>query len=139
MKILLVAFALIVVGVGIGALIGRRKRNSAISTGVQGNSSVPMETQAATMPSSCALGADCALPCDYELPDDEPVYFDDEHLDRYAHTDAADYAAEAVGEFEEVMRTMRPDEVHTWLLSLERRGVQLPVALRDEAFMLMEG
>ena len=61
MKILLVAFALIVVGVGIGALIGRRKRNSAISTGVQGNSSVPMETQAATMPSSCALGADCAF------------------------------------------------------------------------------
>lgn len=87
----------------------------------------------------CSVAASCSLPCE---PDDEPAepeYYDDEELDAYRGVAPSAYTAGQVAEFEEVMTTMRPDEVHGWLRSLAQRGVELPDALRDAALMLITG
>lgn len=63
---------------------------------------------------------------------EEPVYYEDEELDRYRGRQADGYTEEETEEFREVLMTMRDDEVKGWLESLERRGVTLPDGLRDE-------
>lgn len=87
---------------------------------------------------SCSLTGLCTLPCDDELLEAEPEYYDDEELDRFRGRPADLYGDAEVEEFEEVLTTMRPDEVHGWLRSLSQRGINLPEALRDEAFMLID-
>ena len=66
-------------------------------------------------------------------------YFDDEELDVFKERPSDQYTPEEVERFEEVMTTMRPDEVQDWLHSLSLRGINLPDELKDEAIMLMEG
>lgn len=63
---------------------------------------------------------------------EEPVYYEDEELDRYAGRPAEGYDETETDEFREVLMTMRDDEVEGWLESLERRGIELPEGLRDE-------
>lgn len=70
---------------------------------------------------------------------EQPEYYDDDELDAYRGRAADSYAPAEVEAFEEVMTTMRPDEVAGWLRSLQLRGVELPDALKDEAMLLMEG
>lgn len=66
-------------------------------------------------------------------------YFDDEELDAFRDRPSDQYTPEEVAQFEEVMTTMRPDEMQDWLRSLNLRGINLPDDLKDEAIMLMEG
>lgn len=65
-------------------------------------------------------------------------YFEDEELDAFANRPSDAYSPEEVNQFEEVMTTMRPDEVQKWIHSLGERGINLPDELKDEAIMLME-
>ena len=95
-------------------------------------------THHTTEHASCSLSGICTLNCDDEIFAEEPEYYDDEELDRFRGRGARDYSAEETDEFEEVMTTMRPDEVHGWLHSLELRGLQLPIALHDAAMILVE-
>ena len=44
---------------------------------------------------------------------------------------------EAVEEFSEVLYTLREVEVAGWLHSLQLRGINLPDALKDEAFLII--
>ena len=69
----------------------------------------------------------------------EVEYFDDEELDVFKERPSDQYTPEEVERFEEVMTTMRPDEVQDWLHSLNLRGINLPDELKDEAIMLIEG
>ena len=95
-------------------------------------------THHTTEHAACSLSGICTLNCDDEIFAEEPEYYDDEELDRFRGRGARDYSAEETDEFEEVMTTMRPDEVHGWLHSLELRGLQLPIALHDAAMILVE-
>ena len=47
------------------------------------------------------------------------------------------YDEEAVEEFSEVLYTLREVEVAGWLRSLQLRGINLPDALKDEAFLII--
>lgn len=68
----------------------------------------------------------------------QPIeYFDDEELDAYKGREADQYTAEEVEQFEEVMTTMREDEVPAWLHSLQLRGINLPNELKDEAMLFV--
>ncbi|MGN1375283.1 MAG: hypothetical protein ACI4V5_01865 [Prevotella sp.] len=69
---------------------------------------------------------------------DEPEYFDDEELDEFKGKEADGYTAEETALFAEVLYTMRQNEVAEWLSSLEKRGINLPIELRDEALMLID-
>jgi len=65
----------------------------------------------------------------------EIEYYDDEELDAYRGRPSDSYTSEEEEQFEEVLTTMREEEVAGWLRSLQLRGINLPVALRDEVAM----
>ena len=85
----------------------------------------------------CGLGGMCNLDCRVEDLKEEPDYYEDEELDDYRGRASDAYTAAEVEQFEEVLTTMRPEEVHGWLRSLQLRGVALPDALKDEAYMIV--
>ena len=67
----------------------------------------------------------------------EVVYYDDEELDRFAGRRADNYDREETDEFEEILTTLRSDDVAGWVRSLQRRGIELPEALRDEVILIV--
>lgn len=60
-------------------------------------------------------------------------YFDDEELDAYRDIPADAYDDKQIDEFREILYTLRAGEVEDWLISLEKRSIQLPEILRQEA------
>lgn len=64
-------------------------------------------------------------------------YYDDEELDRFKGVESDAYEEEAVDEFREVLYTLQEVEMAGWLRSLQLRGVNLPDALKDEAFLIV--
>ncbi len=78
--------------------------------------------------------------CDFEEMlnnPDEIVYFEDEELDRYKGVNPNEYEDEQIDEFREVLYTLDGEEVRKWLLSIERRKIQLPSVLKQEAIQLL--
>ena len=67
----------------------------------------------------------------------EIEYYDDEELDRFWGLEGDEYEEDAVDEFREVLYTLQSEEVAGWLRSLQLRGVNLPDALKDEAFLIV--
>lgn len=68
---------------------------------------------------------------------DQVAYFEDEELDRYQGISADQYNDRQIEEFRDVLYTLRGDEIRKWLLSIERRKIQLPAILRPEALQLI--
>lgn len=78
--------------------------------------------------------------CEYdEIKMDESriEYYDDEELDQYRNIDSTDYNDQQIDQFREVLYTLKTDEIRYWLLSIERRKINLPSVLQDEARMLI--
>ena len=67
----------------------------------------------------------------------EIEYYNDEELDRYQGVEADAYDEAAVEEFSEVLYTLQEVEVAGWLRSLQLRGINLPNAIKDEAFLIV--
>ncbi len=65
------------------------------------------------------------------------IYFEDEELDRYQGIAADQYNDRQIEEFREVLYTLNGDEIRKWLLSIERRKIQLPAILKPEARQLI--
>lgn len=68
---------------------------------------------------------------------EEIVYFEDEELDRFKGIAANAYSDAQIDEFRDVLYTLKNDEIRMWLLSIERRQLQLPGILRQEALMMV--
>lgn len=64
-------------------------------------------------------------------------YYDDEELDRFKGVEADAYSEEEVDEFREVLYTLQETDVAGWIRSLQLRNVNLPDALKDEAFLIV--
>ena len=64
-------------------------------------------------------------------------YYEDEELDRFRGRDSDTYSADEIGEFREILYTMKEDEVAGWVRSLQLRAVPLPDELKDEVFMIV--
>jgi hypothetical protein len=64
-------------------------------------------------------------------------YYDDDELDRFNETAADAYSDAAIEEFREVLYTLRTTEVAGWLRSLQLRRINLPDALKDEAYLIV--
>lgn len=64
-------------------------------------------------------------------------YYEDEELDRFIGLPSDKYDEAAIDEFREVLYTLREVEVAGWLRSLQLRGIELPDALKDEAFLIV--
>lgn len=66
-------------------------------------------------------------------------YFDDEELDALAGIKGEDYSDEQTELFRNVLESLQPDEVVEWTESLRRREIELPVSLKDEVVMMING
>lgn len=69
--------------------------------------------------------------------DGKIVYYDDEELDRFAGREADSYQPDEIDEFQEVLITMRPEDVVGWARSIQLRGIILPPVVHDELLMLV--
>ena len=65
-------------------------------------------------------------------------YYEDEHLDAYRGRPSDCYSDDEVEEFQEVLFTMRNDEVAGWIRSLQLRGINLPDDLKDDVIMIVD-
>jgi hypothetical protein len=69
--------------------------------------------------------------------DSDSDYYDDEELDAFKGRTADSYDADEEERFREVMMTLRDDDVAPWARSIQRRGITLPTAVRDELIMMV--
>lgn len=125
--------ALVILGVTLltGLLLYLTHRPDAPLTGEE-----PEEAPAdAAEPEEC-----CGLHavCEKKIDSAEPLYFDDEELDRYAGREPGSYTDDEEEEFRRVLYTLLPADVYPWGASLTLRGIALPTPLRDEWVMLCE-
>ena len=88
-------------------------------------------------PGCCGQHEVCEKAALLEAMQEHVEYYDDEELDRFQGREAAAYSDDEIEEFREVLYTMRDDEVSGWLRSLQMRGVVLPDAVKDEAFLMI--
>lgn len=68
---------------------------------------------------------------------DEVVYYDDEELDRFIGRSPESYTPEEADEFNEVLMTLRPEDVPGWARSITLRNLQLPPDVRDALLMIV--
>lgn len=68
---------------------------------------------------------------------DEPVYYDDEELDRFKGIAPDSYSPEEIEEFRDVLLTLLPQDVAGWAVSMSIRGIELPADVRDELLMIV--
>ncbi|GAB1454485.1 hypothetical protein MASR2M47_45410 [Draconibacterium sp.] len=64
-------------------------------------------------------------------------YYDDEELDEYKNIKESAYTNSQIDQFREILYTLKTSEIRYWLLSIERRHINLPSILMSEARMLM--
>lgn len=64
-------------------------------------------------------------------------YYEDEELDRFRTRRSDEYTSEEVEEFQEILYTMRNDEVAGWVRSLQLRHIELPDPIKDEVFLII--
>lgn len=68
---------------------------------------------------------------------DEIIYFDDEELDAFAGRAHDSYDDDEIDRFRDVLLTLLPDDIAPWARSIQQRGIELPDAVRDELFMIV--
>lgn len=131
MTVLLIAFAVMAV---VACLCGRHASNAKAA---EGECSAGAGEAAPASCNSCSgQSVSCMQECKMEAATRPIAYFDDEELDAFKGRTGNSYDDDEVEQFAEVLHTMRADEVADWLTSLTLRGVELPDALKDEAYML---
>ena len=64
-------------------------------------------------------------------------YYDDEELDEFKNIKENEYTNKQIDQFREVLYTLNTHEIRYWLLSIERRHINLPSILVSEARLLM--
>lgn len=95
-------------------------------------------TEKVSVPVSDCCGAHEV--CDFdEIKADETriEYYDDEELDELKNKNENEYSNSEVEQFREVLYTLNTHEIRYWLLSIERRKINLPAILMSEARNLM--
>ena len=130
MKVLLLIFlavgALIALGTWLSNMFSGKKQDSESE-----------EEEPYVIPNSCCGAHEV---CEFEEMLQNPneiIYFEDEELDRFQGIPANGYNDAQIDEFRDVLYTLKDDEIRIWLLSIERRRIQLPVILRQEALMMV--
>jgi len=92
----------------------------------------------ASTPSSDCCGAHEVCEFDEIKADVNRIeYYEDEELDEFRNIKESEYTTDQIDQFREVLYTLKTNEIRYWLLSIERRQINLPTILRSEARMLM--
>lgn len=64
-------------------------------------------------------------------------YYEDEDLDRFKGRSGEDYNDTEIDEFADVLTTLKTEEVAGWVRSLQLRGINLPIELKDDVILLV--
>lgn len=96
----------------------------------------PASAAPAPRPDGCCGLHEVCLKAE-EAAADNLLYFDDEELDEFRGRNAGAYDDAETDRFREVLLTLPHDEVLAWTAALEKRGIALPAALRDEVLILL--
>ncbi len=67
----------------------------------------------------------------------EIEYFDDEELDAYIGRPSESYNEEETEQFRDILLTLLPDDIAPWGRSLQLRGINLPLPVRDELLRIV--
>ena len=105
---------------------------------VNRNNNNSEETKEVSAPASDCCGAHEV--CDFdEIKADETIieYYDDEELDEFQNIPENAYTDNQIEQFREVLYTLKTKEIRYWLLSIERRKINLPSILVNESRLLM--
>lgn len=130
MKVLLLIF------VSVGAVVALGTWISNLFSG-KNKETEPENEEPFNIPGSCCGAHEV---CEFEEMLQNPneiIYFEDEELDRFQGVPANAYNDAQIDEFRDVLYTLKDDEIKIWLLSIERRKIQLPGILRQEALMMV--
>jgi hypothetical protein len=130
--------SLLVLGLFAAAMNLREDRKRKRRSGTEREAAAAPEAPeaAAGMTDCCGQHAVCERGRLLTAASEKKEYYDDEELDAYRGTPSDAYPEEAEETFREVLYTLRASEVAGWLRSLQLRGVHLPDALKEEAFMI---
>lgn len=97
----------------------------------------PIQEETSTPASDCC-GAHEVCEFDQIKADESRIeYYDDEELDEYKNINEKIYTSDQIDQFREVLYTLKTEEIRYWLLSIERRKINLPTILVSEARSLM--
>lgn len=101
------------------------------------NENVTIEEKSPDIPLDCC-GAHEVCEFDEMVKNPEQiVYFEDEELDRFHGIGPDQYEDEQIEEFRDVLYTLKSEEIRKWLLSIQRRKIELPSVLKQEAIQLI--
>ena len=81
----------------------------------------------------------CEQVCYMEAATRDIEYYDDEELDQYKGRPSDSYNDDEVQHFADVLFSLRPEDARGWARSLSLREINLPDALKDDLFALIEG
>lgn len=87
-------------------------------------------------PTECC-GAHAVCEKGLKKADSHIDYFDDEELDHFRGVPADGYDDDQIDIFRDVLYTLRREEIEDWLISLEKRQINLPEILRQEALEML--
>lgn len=88
-------------------------------------------------PSDCCGAHEICEFDQIKMDESRVEYYDDEELDEYKNIDENAYTNNQIEQFRDVLYTLKTNEIRYWLLSIERRHIQLPAILKSEARSLM--
>ena len=127
-----------IIGVGVVLRLLHKPDDSA-EPAPETPSNQPEQSQpVATGDVCCGQHAVCEKDSLIQGLDPESLYFDDEELDAFRGRAAADYTDEEIEQFRDVLLTLMPDDVAPWARSIAQRGIELPLAVRDELIMIVD-
>lgn len=66
------------------------------------------------------------------------VYYEDEELDAYVGREPESYTCEEEEIFRDILLSLIPEDVAGWARSLQQRGINLPVPVREELLMIVD-
>lgn len=129
---LIILAALVAVG---GTLWLLDRRHNAAQTDAP---ATPVEAEPAPEAEQCCgMHITCERDSLLTAIDEPVVYFDDEELDEYAGRTDAEYSEAEIEQFRDILLTLLPADIAPWARSLQRRGIELPEAVRQELLMIV--
>lgn len=85
----------------------------------------------------CGMHITCERDSLMSSMSDTIEYYDDEELDRFRGRTSDQYNADEIEEFRSVLLTLLPDDIAGWGRSIQLRGIELPVPVREELLMIV--
>lgn len=95
------------------------------------------EPEEITAPAGDCCGAHAICEKGLKKAEAHIEYFDDEELDNYRGIEANAYTDPQIEMFRDILYTLRKEEIGDWLVSLEKRNINLPEILRQEALDML--